>query len=59
MRNFAKTAISLTIAATTIAAAAAPSYAQTRTSGARYEQQNQNSTFVPDSVPRDRGASNG
>lgn len=57
MRNFAKTAIALTIAATTIAAAAAPSYAQTKQS--RYEQQNQGSTFVPDSVPRDRGASNG
>jgi hypothetical protein len=59
MRNFAKTAIALSIAAITIAAAAAPSYAQTRSSGSRYEQQNQGSTWVPDSVPRDRGASNG
>jgi hypothetical protein len=57
MRNIAKTAIALTIAATAVVAAASSSYAQSKS---RYQyQQNQNSNSVPYDVPRDRGASNG
>jgi len=56
MRNIAKTAIALTIAATAVVAAASPSLAQTN--GSRYQyQQNQNS--VPYDVQRDRGENNG
>ena len=52
MRNIAKTAIALAIATTAIVAAAAPSVAAPH----KGWNQNQSSTFVQDSVPRDRGA---
>jgi hypothetical protein len=51
MQNIAKTAIALTIAATAFIAATGPSFAKNK----GWHQQNQSSTFVPDSVPRDRG----
>ena len=53
MRNIAKTAIALTIMASAIVAASAPSAAVPHKG---WHQQNQSSTFVQDSVPRDRGA---
>jgi len=58
MRTIAKTAIALTIAASAVVAAAAPSFAQTNGSRHQY-QQNQNSYSVPYDVPRDRGEHNG
>ena len=54
MRNIAKTAIALTIAASAIVAASAPSFAQSK----NWRQQADSYTTYHEEVPRDRGAYN-